>query len=258
MICSPRSKLLNIVQQRQFSHEQREARQADVYRHVMQNSHRISSGNFSSLAPADLGMLFHAIDENFFEGYLATTCEKSTSRPLSFRLSTRMTSSGGMTTMQYSGRLRPAAEFEIAIATTPLFQTFQVDSSALVGGLVCKDRLQALQRIMEHEIVHLVELLLWKDSSCSANPFKEIVHRFFGHLESNHELLTPNDVAREKWGISVGDKVRFTKGAQVMEGYVNRISKRATVLVRSKQGQRYSDGRRYQKFYVPLTRLEKR
>ena len=257
MICSPRAKLLAIVKQRRFSTQQRATRQTDVYRHVLQNSQRISTGNFSSLAPADLGMLFHAIDENFFDGCLATACEKSTARPLTFRLSTRMTSSGGMTTMQYSGKPRPAAEFEIAIATTPLFQTFQVDSSAMVGGLVCSDRLEALQRIMEHEIVHLVELLLWKDSSCSAKPFKEMVNRFFGHMESNHELLTPHDIAREKWGISVGDKVRFTKGAQVMEGYVNRISKRATVLVRSRLGHRYSDGRRYQKFYVPLARLEK-
>lgn len=254
---SPRKQLATIVKQCRLSNRQRQERQSEVYRHVLHNSQRISSGNFSSLAPADLGMIFHAIDENFFDGRITTACERSTSRPLAFRLSTRMTSSGGMTTMQFSGGWRPTTEFEIAVATTPLFETFKIDSSAQVGGLLCKDRLEALLRIMEHEIVHLVEMLLWEDSNCSANPFKEIVHNFFGHLESNHQLLTPRDVAREKLGITIGDKVRFTKGAQTMEGFVNRISKRATVLVHSHRGHRYSDGQRYQKYYVPLSNLEK-
>lgn len=254
---SPRKNLLTIVTQRRLSQRQRLERETSVYRHVLQNSQRISRGNFSSLAPADLGMIFHAIDEDFFDGCLSIACEKLTSKPLSFRLSTRMTSSGGMTTMQHAGGWRPATEFEIAVATTPLFETFKIDSTAQVGGRLCHDRLEALQRIMEHEIVHLIELLLWEDSNCSANPFREIVHRFFGHLESNHQLLTPRDVARQKLGISIGDKVRFTKGTQTMEGYVNRISKRATVLVHSHLGHRYSDGQRYEKFYVPLTNLKK-
>ena len=36
-----------------------------------------------------------------------------------------------------------------------------------------------------------------------------------------------------------------------------RITRRATVLVESPEGQHYSDGKRYQKFYVPLDMLEK-
>lgn len=252
-----RKRLLNIVSKRRQSDGQRQERQARVYQHLLQNSSRISSGNFATLAPADLGMIFHAVDEEFFDGCLATVCEKSTAKPLQFRLSTRMTSSGGMTTMQNWGRWRAKSEFEIAVATTPLFETFKIDNTAIVGGLVCRDRLEALQRIMEHEIVHLIELMLWKDSNCSANPFREIVHRFFGHLESNHQLLTPRDVARKKLGISIGDKVRFRKGQRTIEGYVNRISKRATVLVHSQHGQKYSDGQTYEKFYVPLTVLKK-
>ncbi len=254
---SPRQKLLTIVTQRRLSEQQQTEKQTDIYRHVLQNSRCISQGNFSSLAPADLGMIFHAIDEVFFDGYLSSTCETSNAKPLAFRLSTRMTSSGGMTTMHRAANWHQSTEFEIAIATTPLFETFKIDSTAKVGGLVCNDRLEALQRIMEHEIVHLVEMLLWNDSNCSANPFKEIAKRFFRHSESNHQLLTPRDVARERLGISIGDKVRFKKGSQAMEGYVNRISKRATVLVHSQQGQQYSDGLKYQKYYVPLANLKK-
>lgn len=146
-------------------------------------------------------------------------------------------------------------KFEIAVATTPLFETFKLDSSAHVGGIKCHNRLEALQRIMEHELIHLVEMMLWGHSNCSAKQFREIVLRFFGHLESNHQLLTPRDVAKKKLGISTGDAVSFELHGNVVTGFVNRISKRATVLVASSQGTRYSDGRRYQKFYVPLNRL---
>ena len=60
----------------------------------------------------------------------------------------------------------------IAVRTTPLFDTFRVDGDARVGGLLCHNRLEALQRIMEHEMLHLAELLLFRDSNCSATPFK--------------------------------------------------------------------------------------
>ena len=202
-------------------------------------------------------MVFHAIDENCFDGKISTLCEQISCKPLSFRLSTRMTSSGGMTTMQKTRGRSPQIEFEIAVATTPLFETFQLDTSAQVGGLDCHNRLEALQRIMEHEVVHLVEMLLWEQSNCSGRRFREIVRRFFGHLESNHRLLTPRDVARKKLGISTGDQVSFDVDGQRLVGFVNRISKRATVLVPDSRGTRYDDGQRYQKFYVPLNRLQR-
>jgi len=37
---------------------------------------------------------------------------------------------------------------------------------------------------------------------------------------------------------------------------VNRITKRATVLVENEQAPRYSDGKRYAKFYIPVGILE--
>ena len=224
---------------------------------MLRNSEGISTGNFSKLATGDLGMLFHAIDERFFDGAVASACEKASVKPLKFRLSTRMTTSGGMTTMQRTNGFRPKTEFEIAIATTPLFETFKIDPTAKVGGLCCHDRLEALQRIMEHEMIHLVEMLLWQDSNCSANQFRNIIKRFFGHRESNHQLLTPRDVARTKLGISVGDWVGFDAAGEMLLGFVNRISKRATILVESESGIAYSDGKRYEKYYVPTHRLRR-
>ena len=148
-------------------------------------------------------------------------------------------------------------EFEIAVATTPLFETFRTLGAASVGGVECENRLQALQRIMEHEMVHLIELLLTDDSNCAAKPFKRIVGNFFGHTESKHQLLTPSDTARKRFGISPGDRVRFKCGQKTLNGVIHRVTKRATVLVRDSKGIRYDDGCKYSKYYVPLKQLRR-
>ena len=42
-----------------------------------------------------------------------------------------------------------------------------------------------------------------------------------------------------------------------MTGIVNKITKRATVLVADSNGMLYSDGQRYERYYVPLSGLER-
>lgn len=252
-----KTKLKKIVQDRQFSTIARKQIQNSISQYMLTNSRSIGAGNFTEISGSDLGLLFHVIDEHFFEGSVNRLCEQQANRPLSFRLSTRMTSAGGMTTMQTSRDRPPKIEFEIAIATTPLFATFKDDPTAVVSGIVCHNRLQALQRIMEHEMIHLVEMLLWNNSNCAAKPFKRIVKRFFGHTESNHQLLTPRDIARKRLGISRGDLVTFSMEGRKLTGHVNRITKRATVLVANSKGALYDDGHKYMKYYVPLNRLKR-
>ncbi|MEM7453683.1 MAG: hypothetical protein AAF456_04935 [Planctomycetota bacterium] len=219
---------------------------------VLRNATSIDKANFSRICPTDLGLLFHIIDEHSFEGALSAACEVKAQRPLSFRLSKRMTSSGGMTTMTSDGNRR---DFEIAIATTPLFQTFQTEETIKVGGCPCRNRLEALQRIMEHEMIHLAEMLIWDDSNCAAGRFRGIASRLFGHTESNHQLMTPRDVARSRYRIRPGDMVRFRADGRLRTGFVNRITKRATVLVDDPKGVMYTDGRKYLKYYVPIEKL---
>jgi len=50
--------------------------------------------------------------------------------------------------------------------------------------------------------------------------------------------------------------VRFRFDGVERKGVVNRINKRATVLVEDRRGEQYSDGKRYAKFYVPVQMLE--
>jgi hypothetical protein len=109
---------------------------------------------------------------------------------------------------------------------------------------------------MEHELVHLVEMLLWGNSTCAKPRFHSITLRLFGHTENRHKLITPKERAIVKYDIQPGMAVRFRFDGVEHQGIVNRINKRATVLVEDRSGQRYSDGRHYAKFYVPVQLLE--
>ena len=180
---------------------------------------------------------------------------------------------GGMTTYHRSRAKRNAAgrfgrgrrsqpesrrHFEIAISSTLLFNTTFESQRIKVGGVATFHRLDALQRIFEHELVHLLEMVVWDDSSCARWRFKSIAERFFGHLESNHQLLTPSETARSEYGITSGDMVKFHHKGIQLTGVVNSINRRATVLVASdKGGELFDDNRRYQRFYVPLERLSR-
>jgi hypothetical protein len=253
-----KNELRKQVKQHVLSPQKREESSRLIYKYMLTNSRYVRSGNFKDICNSDLGMLFQITDEQHFNGNVSRVCEQTADRPLSFRLSTRMTTSGGTTTMQtLRERKGLKTEFEIAIATTPLFTSFRDEPTAIVSGITCRNRLEALQRIMEHEMIHLVEMLLWNDSNCAAKPFKSIVNRFFGHTESNHRLLTPSDLARSRLGISAGDLVRFKIEGRELEGHVNRITKRATILVPDPRGSVYDDGKKYQKYYVPIQKLKR-
>ena len=105
---------------------------------------------------------------------------------------------------------------------------------------------------MEHEIIHLIELLEWSESSCKQARFKQLIGNIFGHTQSHHELITPAEDAAVRHQVVAGSMVRFEFEGRQMTGRVNRINRRATVLVESQDGQWYSDGKRYEKFHVPL------
>jgi hypothetical protein len=175
--------------------------------------------------------------------------------PLTFRLSSTMTRAGGKTirTVIPQNGAKPKVFYEIALASRMLFMTFgDIDRPVAVCGFVCNNRLDAMQRIMEHEIIHLYELLVWGKSSCSGKRFQDLANRIFGHTGTKHELVTPRERAAVTHGIRTGDIVEFQFQGVRHVGRVNRIHHRATVLVEAVDGTRYTDGKRYKKFYVPL------
>jgi hypothetical protein len=183
--------------------------------------------------------------------------------PLIFTLSQRLTRSAGLT-KRFAPRTRkgsppsPASRYEIVLSTTLLFQSFKdVDRTIRVNGIVCKDRLEAAQRVFEHEMLHLIEMLIWTRSSCDASNFKSLAWNYFAHSETRHGLITQQERARARFDLRVGDNVTFLFDGVRHVGVVNRITRRATILVESPAGTPYTNGKRYLKFYIPLTMLEK-
>ena len=250
-------KLHHLVESKVFSPAQRFQKWQQISETTLCSSSTIQSANFQRLSDADLFNLFDLTDGHFFNGLVGDHLAAH-KHDLSFRVSRRMTSSGGITTTRLPVRRRGKMQFEIAISSTLLFESFRDDKKPInVTGMLCSTRLQALMRIMEHEMIHLVEMMLWQDSSCSKRRFKGIAFRLFGHRQSTHELLAPSDNAAKNLDIAIGDHVRFQRGKTCLAGFVNRITKRATVLVPDRKGVLYSDGNRYQKYYVPVSKLRK-
>ena len=231
------------------------ARTRLIYDTVLQESPSLDRGNFTTIHPADLTRLFDLYDAGFFKAQLRATLGRT---PVRFRLSRRMTTSAGQTARSRPTNRRGRRWYEISVSTTLLFQCFAGDDHRpiTVTGLLCHDRLEALQRVMEHELIHLTERLLWTTSSCAARRFQSMAWRLFRHTTHTHALITPRERALAKFGIKPGDPVRFRFDGASYTGVVNRITKRATVLVRDTRGAQNADGHRYATFYVPVERLE--
>lgn len=239
----------------QYTPEQIAAKVEEIRARLLREAPYVRRENFTSIAPQDLLLLFRLYDELFFAGRLHPRVLECCGTPLRFRVSRAMTSAGGKTIwLKLRGK---TLYFEIAISSSLLFNSFKDDARPIhVSGQLCRDRLDALMRVMEHEIVHLVEMLTFGNSSCSQTRFLAIAARLFGHTHPKHGLVTARENAHRSHNIRVGQQVAFTYEGLELQGTVNRIQLRASVLVLDRNGRRYSDGKRYAKFLVPLPRLK--
>ena len=223
----------------------------EIGRQLLTASSWIDEPNFTAIHPDDLAFLFKTYDRRFLKDFASRRLAPGV---LVFRLSSRMTRAGGQTTRRV--RADGTVDYEIAVSTEVLFNGFaDGDPPVNVAGIPCANRLEALQRIFEHEIVHLVEFLRTGETNCGAPPFQELAHRLFRHRSHTHRLITRVERAAQR-GIRVGSRVAFVYQGERLVGRVNRVTKRATVLVEEPDGDRYSDGGRYRKYYVPLGGLE--
>ncbi|MFO0909037.1 MAG: SprT-like family protein [Isosphaeraceae bacterium] len=229
---------------------------------VLQGSKNIREPNFERIGVDDLQRIYQGYDRGFFGGLLEQWRNVEDRAPLDFRFAPRMTRTAGTTTrlVPRGRRHDPTVipRYTIAIGSTLLFENFRGEGrEVLVGGLVVRDRLEALQRIMEHEILHLAEFLAWRESNCKAPNFQRLSRALFAHDASVHELMTPRERAAVEHGIRLGDTVCFDFNGKTHQGIVNRVTRRATVLVEDPNGRPFSNGKKYAVFYVPTSDLRK-
>ncbi len=247
-----------------YSPDEIRTRQRRIHDEVLQLSRTMDGANFSRVDGDDLRRMTMLYDREFFDSSLLAMIGRDRLR---FGFSSRMTRVAGKLVTHFPVRRRrwfPWSEsktderrFEMTLSSTLLFQAFHdVDRPIEVTGVRCANRLEAMQRVCEHELVHLLEMFLWNDSSCIASRFQSIANRFFAHTEHRHDLITQTERAAKNFDIRVGSIVKFSYDGNPMVGWVNRITRRATVLVEDSQGERFNDGRRYSRFYVPLEQLQ--
>lgn len=238
-------------------------KQRAIYDTLIREAVYLGDGNFQMIAIKDLRKLFQLYDALFFNNLIAPMVQEDGGKGLELRFSKQLTRAAGKTFMHRKsipsvlGTLYET-RYEIAISTLLLFESFENGGREItIGGLVCRNRLEALQRIFEHELIHLIEFMSWGKSSCSAPNYKYLAGRIFGHTDVHHDLVTRREIAEAQHGVKVGDIVQFDINGIRLTGRVNRITKRASILVADPKGRVYSDGNSYLTYYVPLSMLDK-
>ena len=220
-----------------------------ISRKILAESENLDNENFNSISRRDIARLFELYDQYFFDRFF----QDHHRHKIFFNLSDRMTRSGGRITYA-----QQTETYTISLSTTLIFQTFHdVTREVAVNGIVCHNRLEATMRILEHEIIHLLEYVRFGSSSCSNPRFQDLSYNIFGHTEVTHQLVTQTERAIKKFNLQVGDKVSFEYDGKTHNGFISRITKRATVMANDPDGN-YKDfqGNRYCKYYIPLSSLE--
>ncbi len=226
-----------------------EEKRKTVKGRLFQESANIKSESFGKISEEDLYLLFELYDEIF----LCRWFRQKFRGKIKFKLSRQLTRSAGNTrTRKNISAIKPEeVEFEVKISLNHLMNFNKAERIKYVGGIEAANVLDSLMLVFEHEICHVIEFLVRHKSSCSKKPFMELINNIFGHTEHTHKLVGAGEANISEYGLKPGDSVKFTYGSSTMEGFIQKMNRKATVMCPDKHGN-YIDksGRRYVKFYV--------
>ncbi len=239
-----------------YTHEEILSKRNQVAQGLITKSAHIKGADIDQISSTDLKLLFMLYDEIFFQHQFAQEYKGK----IKFSLSSRLIKTAGKTLVpKHIAQLKPEElTLEIRIGTEFFFKYNEIERKKSVAGIVTSSALEALQLVFEHELCHVIEFVNFKTSNCKQKRFKTISGNLFGHTESTHQLPTPRQILQEKYGFKIGDTVTFNFEKQKLEGVLYKVNKRATVMVRDKDGS-YADkqGNRFAKYYVPIAGLKK-
>ncbi len=226
-----------------------------VRKRLLEASSTLKGGIVDQITIEDLRLLFSCYDQVFFKGGMTETITV----PLKFSLSSRMSKAAGKTLVRYRpGDNKTIVDIEIRIGTTFLFQHHLLSREKSVAGIKTRDGVDALQRVFEHELCHVLEYCFYGTSNCNQQRFKDLAGQLFGHTDTHHQLPTNQEIAHQTYGLKAGDSVSFDFENRYMQGLITHIEKRATVMVPDPKGlYKNGQGTRYTKYYVPLTLLQR-
>lgn len=233
-----------------------ERKREEIAARLIAASKNINDGNIKTIGTSDLKLMFELYDEVFFDNWFKNKYRGK----LKFSLSKRMTKSAGKTICPKNIATINQEDLiiEIRISTDFLFQYDTIQDTKMVCGIKTKNSLDALLLVFEHELCHVIEFVIFYNSNCSKERFKNIARNLFGHNESYHQLPTYKQIAKQNYGFNIGDTIQFMFKDKTLHGVLYKINKRATVMVKDITGS-YTDknGNRYTKYYVPLECMKK-
>ena len=250
-----RQDLQNILS-KSYSSREIKIRRKKVSSDLLAGSGQIKGPSICAISSTDLRLLFDLYDRIFLNNWFAGNYRGE----IAFSLSRRMTKSAGKTICRRSADpVRPEnMKIEIRIGVDFFLQYNAIEGSKMVCGIPTDSALEALQLVFEHELCHVMEFVLFGESSCSRQRFRTLASHLFGHTESYHKLPTQRQIADRRFGLQIGGAVSFVDGKKELSGVIYNINKRATVLVQDPEGD-FIDrrGNRYTKYYVPLPLLKR-
>lgn len=246
--------MLNIINNKQQK-DDIDRKREEIAKYLILKSADIKNGTISAISIDDLKLLFELYDRVFFQNWFKDNFKGK----IKFSISGRMTKSAGKTLCPKNiDRIKQEdLVIEIRIGVDFFSHYGCIKGSNVVCGINTSNSLEALLLVFEHELCHVIEFIHFKKSSCSGNRFKTIAGNLFGHTESCHRLPTYRKIAKQKLGLRLGDTISFIFKGKRFTGILYNINKRATVMVRDKNGTMIDNkGIRYSKYYVPLSLLE--
>lgn len=227
-----------------------------VKKSLFKMSNTIKSEDFIAISNNDLYILFKLYDEIFLNDWFKDNFKGN----INFVLSRQLTKAAGNTrTKKNIVKLKPEEiEFEVKISLNHLINFDKIDRDKTVGGINVNNKLDSLMLVLEHELCHVIEFIVCYKSSCSKEPFKNLIYDVFGQKESTHNLISYKEVTLSEYGLKMGDNVKFQFKEKEISGFINRINKNAIVMCPSPRG-KYVDkaGNFYTKYSVPLSCLQK-
>ena len=192
--------------------------------------------NFTQLSVKNLHYLYQLYDFEFFNNKLNHHL-LLTNGLLLFDISDRMTKTAGkcksIKELHSSGI--STSTYSIKISTAIILDTFVSKNSPLAcNGLLCKDRIDCLMIVFEHELMHFVIRSNINISEPSAiysshgKLFKQLVYAYFNHTGVTHGLL---DIIVDKGQFKIGDSVKFTLSKQgLITGTIKKLNPKRAVI----------------------------
>ena len=195
------------------------AKRKTVTEGILKESTNINSVKISSIGVLDLRILYEYYNRIFLDNWFKNNFKGQ----ILYELSRRMTKSAGITKCPKNiSHLKPEqVQITICIGVDFFFKFDHLEGSKNVCGIEAHNSLEALQIVFEHELIHAIEFLMFHTSNCNEQRFKATAKNLFGHTQSHHQMPTNREIASEKLGINIGDKVQFMFENKRLNGMKN-------------------------------------